>query len=172
MLNRLLAILLAVTTATLACAQGRSEYVVKAAYIYNFAKFVEFPPNSVGARFVIGVIGANPFEDELSAQFNGKQVGGRTVIVKRLDSLQAAKSCDIVYISSSEDQRVDDIVSILKGLPVLTIADTAGYVSRGVMINMSVENNRIRFDVNLSSSRNSRLVMSSRMLSLAKGVIK
>src|SRR5437764_13504 len=105
MLKRILAIFLVVAAAATACPRGlqdRSEYVVKAAYIYNFAKFVEFPDGSLGTTFVIGVIGANPFEDELSAEFNGKQVGGRRVVIKRLDSLQAAKACNIVYISPSE----------------------------------------------------------------------
>jgi hypothetical protein len=175
MLKKLLALSLIVTTVAISClavAQDQGEYAVKAAYIYNFAKFVQFPANSVGSKFVIGVLGDNPFEDELNAEFDGKQVGGRRVVIKRLDSLQALRSCNVVYISPSEDQRIDDIVAILKGQPILTIADSSGYISKGVMINMTVENNRVRFDVNLSSSRTAGLEISSRLLSLARGVVK
>lgn len=156
----------------IAIAQDQPEYSVKAQYIYNFSKFVEFPSETVGNKFVIGVLGVNPFEDDLESQYNGKLIGGKQVVIKHLDSAEEAGYCNVVYISPSEDQSIKTILTEIKGRSILTIGDTPGYASRGVMINMILVDGRIRFEVNLACARNSHLAISSRLLSFAKGVIQ
>ncbi len=145
------------------------EYRVKAAFLYNFTKFIEWP--AVTAKradpFRIGILGDDPFEDEIDG-LKDKTVGPRSLTVERFSAWQpAVAQCDILFISGSQSTSVADIVQRLDGHPVLTVGDSPGYPSQGVMINFFMESNKVRFAVNPTAVQRAGLAISSRLLKLA-----
>ena len=147
------------------------EYEVKAAYLYNYTKFVEYPSGTLGPTesFVIGLIG-DPFEGSLSKLLAGKRVGDHSVVIKHID-VESAKSCHVLFISRSAQPKLAAILAQVRGRPILTVADTSGWAERGVMVNMTLDQNRVRFEVNLAAAKASRLSVSARLLGLAQRVI-
>ena len=121
----LLALLLAVPGA--APAQTAEEYAVKAAFLYNFTKFVDWPAAAFpdAGVFKICVLGDDPFGGSLQA-IAGEQVGGRKLKVARTDSVSRASGCQILFISHSERDRIPQILAAVKGTPVLTVGDSMG----------------------------------------------
>jgi hypothetical protein len=141
------------------------EYEIKAAYLYNFIKYVDWP--SYGDTITIGVLGGNPFGTAL-APLNGKMVKGRRLLIKELDSLHDAQTCQIIFVSSSEKQRLQEIFENLKFARVLTVGETQGFADGGGMINFVEENNKVRFEINADAARRTGLNISSELLKLAK----
>ena len=152
-------------------AQSSNEYQVKAAFLYNFAKFVDWPGDAFGntnAPLVIGVIGDDPFGGALDQAINGKTINGRPLVVRRLRWGQDLRSCHIIFISSSERQRLPQIIQSLKGASVLTVGDMGQFNQQGGIINFILEANKVRFEINSSAAGQARLRISSKLLSLAK----
>ncbi len=159
-----------------ACARLRhgQEYQVKAAFLFNFANFVEWPDEAFangGKHFVICVIGNDPFKGALDA-LKGKTLKGRTVVVRYCAEAGDARNANILYISSSERGNVNHIVKSLKGSPVLTVGDQEGFCQVGGMINMTKMGSRIGFEIDVSAARRAGLRISSHLLKLAKEVIQ
>lgn len=158
--------------------QGRaqdapSEYQVKAAYLFNFLKFVEWPENTFVdplAPMVIGVVGDDPFGIALPQVVIGKTVQGRDVVVRIYRSGEDLRGAHILFISSSERKKLPAILSSLHSSGVLTVADMEGFLDLGGMIQFVPENNRVRFAINVEAARRAKLKMSSKLLSLAKTV--
>lgn len=155
-----------------ACAEERkpTEYDVKAAYIYNFAKFVEWPagkPLDGGATLIVGIIGKDSFGPALAA-IEGKVAGKRNIRVKRDISLKTARNCDILFISHSEKDHLEEILEAVGDSGVLTIGDTKGFARQGVMINFYMEENRVRFEINAKSAGRAGLRISSNLLKIAR----
>ncbi len=149
------------------------EYQVKA-FLYNFAKFVEWPPNSFrdpAAPLQICVLGQDPFGDELRNITNAKTVNGRKFEVRQVADLQLAKTCHIVFIASSEKAQFKQILEGLRGTCALTVSDTQGFVEQGGMINFVLENDRVQFEVSRKAVEQAGLKISSKLLSVAKLVI-
>lgn len=145
------------------------EYRVKAAFLYNFTKFVEWPADSTVNKesFQIGILGDNVFATEIEA-LAGKAVGDRILTFYRYQSWDdRAAKCDILFISSSEEKNLPEILRRLKRSPVLTVGDTVGYATRGVMINFFMEGNKVRFKINLKQAQRAGFKISSRLLKLA-----
>jgi hypothetical protein len=158
------------------CAQSApaGEYQVKAAFLYNFAKFVEWPPGSfVGgaAPLRICVFGQDPFGEELHNIANNKVINGRKLVVDQVADLAAARSCHILFITSSKKAEMKQIVESLRGADVLTVGDTKGFARMGGMINFVLEDNRVRFEVNQTAAEQTGLRISSKLLSVAVLVI-
>ncbi len=152
-------------------AQSSSEYQVKAAFLYNFAKFVDWPGDAfsgASAPLVIGVIGNDPFGGALDQAINGKNIGARRLTVRRLKWGQDLRSCHILFISSSERQRLPQIIQSLKGSNVLTVGDMGQFNQQGGMINFILESNKVRFEINSRGADQARLRISSKLLALAK----
>ena len=150
------------------------EYQVKAAFLYNFAKFVEWPPNSFrdpAAPLQICVLGQDPFGDELRNITNAKTVNGRKFEVRQVADLQLAKTCHILFIASSEKAQFKQILEGLRGTYALTVSDTRGFVEQGGMINFVLENDRVQFEVSRKAVEQAGLKISSKLLSVAKLVI-
>lgn len=150
-----------------------SEYQVKAAYLFNFLKFVEWPENAFGdplAPIVIGVVGDDPFGDALPQVVIGKTVQGRDVVVRIYRAGEDLRGAHILFIGSSERKKVPAILFSLRGSDVLTVADMEGFLDLGGMIQFVPENNRVRFAINVEAARRAKLKMSSKLLSLAKTV--
>ena len=155
-------------------ASDSSEYLIKAGFIYNFAKFVEWPtaafPQS-DSPIVIGVLGTDPFGNTLDRIVEDKKIGTRGFIVKRYKwskDLKDLRDCKILFVSASEKAHIDEIVQVVKGLPILTVGETPGFAERGGMIRFTLEDNRVRFEVNVDAAHEADLNISSRLLTLAK----
>jgi len=141
------------------------EYEIKAAFLYNFIKYVDWP--SYGDTITIGVLGGNPFGTAL-APLDGKIVKGRRLLIKEVDSLRDAQKCQIIFVSSSEKSRLHEIFENLKSARVLTVGETEGFAASGGMINFVEENNKVHFEINADAARRTGLTISSELLKLAK----
>jgi hypothetical protein len=154
-------------------AQTANEYQVKAAFLYNFVKFIEWPSdafNDGSNSFVIGVIGDDPFGGALDQSVSGKSVNGRQLSVRRLQWGQDLRACHILFISSSERNRLAQIFASLRGASVLTVSDMGQFIQQGGIINFILEASRVRFEINATAAGQARLKISSKLLSLAKTV--
>lgn len=152
-------------------AQRASEYAVKAAFVYDFSKFVTWPDRAFKAQdspISICVLGDNPFGGALDRIVAGKIVDGRSFSVLYPASAEDAKTCQIVFISRSKQGQLKEILGVLGASSVLTVGDSAGYAAQGVMINLFLENDRIRFKINDRAAQKAGIEISSKLLSLAK----
>jgi len=152
-------------------AEGIGEYHVKAAFLYNFAKFVEWPPETMpsgNAPLVLGVVGEDPFGQVLEETIKGKTVNDRELVIRRFTRIQDVSSCHILFISSSERKRLPEIIAALRWSSVLTVSDMERFAQRGGIISLTMENNKVRFEVNLDSAERAGLKISSKLLALAK----
>jgi uncharacterized protein DUF4154 len=168
-----LGLLLAFISGAPAQSPPPTEYQVKAAFLYNFAKFVEWPagnfPNE-SAPLKICVFGQDPFGEGLREVTHEKIVNGRKIEVSGVTDLRQAKSCHILFIASSEKTQVKQILAGLYGTSVLTVGDSKGFVEQGGMINFVLENERVQFEVNRKTAEQAGLKISSKLLSVAKSV--
>jgi YfiR/HmsC-like len=150
-----------------------SEYQVKAAYLFNFLKFVEWPDDAFAdslAPIVIGVVGDDPFGSALPQVTIGKTVQGRDLVIRKYHTGEDVRGAHILFISPSEKKRLPMILSSLRGSSVLTVSDTEGFLDAGGMIQFLNENDRVRFAISVEATGRARLKMSSKLLSLAKVV--
>jgi len=150
--------------------QPPSEYQVKAAFLFNFAKFVEWPGSSYmgeGAPFSICVLGGDPFGDVLT-RLRGKFVANRPVAVWRIKNVEAGWRCQILFVSSSEKSHLPAIFSALRGANALLVGETDGFAASGGAIQFILEANHVRFAINPDAIRRAGLQVSSKLLALAK----
>jgi hypothetical protein len=150
-----------------------NEFQVKAAYLYNFGRFVEWPDQSGTDRsdsFEICVLGADPFGPALDATLAGETIGGKSVMAKRISKPEDVNSCRILFISSSEESHLKEVLAALDKTRVLTVSDIPRFSERGGMIGFVLEGNRVRFDVNLASAQDVGLTLSSELLKVATSV--
>jgi len=149
-----------------------SEYLIKAGFIYNFGKLVEWPGSAfpqASSPLVIGVLGNDNFAATLEHVVDGKKIDARSFVVKRLRwSKDFTCGCHILFIASAESVHADETLQSLKNTSVLTIAETPGFARRGGIINFTLEDSKVRFEVNVDAAHQLGLNISSRLLSLAK----
>lgn len=149
------------------------EYEIKAAFIYNFAKFVEWPEDAFGradAPIIIGIVGKDPFGKMIDQAVEGRRANGRLVEIKRISWGSEVKTCHILFVSSSESGKVGQLGELVKNAPILTIGETPGFASRGGIVNFTEEEGKVRFEINADAAKRARLTISSKLLSLAKVV--
>ena len=147
-----------------------SEYQLKAAFLYNFAKFIDWPPEVLAddkASFVIGVLGNNPFGNNLEQIVAGKKINARPIVIQVLQNATEAGHCQILFISSSEKKRFTEIIQILHGTAVLTVSETDQFIESGGMVNFVPDASKIRFQINNEAAKAAGLKISSKLLSLA-----
>ena len=147
-----------------------SEYQLKAAFLFNFAKFIEWPAEAfveATSPFVIGTLGGNPFGSDLERTIRDKKINNRAIIFKEFRSLAEATNCHILFICASEKQRLPEILAGLRRTSVLTVGETEGFTASGGMVNFVQENNKIRFRINDQAAKAANLKVSSKLLSLA-----
>ncbi len=149
-----------------------TEYQVKAAYLYNFGRFVEWPAKtaSAGDLFSICVLGDDPFGVTLDKTIAGENINGKKAVVKRIARPQDAVHCHILFISSTEESRLKETLAALDGTSVLTVSDIPQFTRRGGMIQFVMEANRVRFEVNLTPAERDGLTLSSQLLKVAVNV--
>jgi YfiR/HmsC-like len=146
------------------------EYRLKAAFLYNFALFTEWPAE-VGVTLHLCVVGSDPFGAELDG-LQGKAVGARSLAVQRKTGIDALKACQIVFVPPAASSQLPRVLEALEGLPVLTVADSPGAARQGVALNMAVVQNKVSFEANLRAARAAHLNLSSKLLRLATEVIQ
>jgi hypothetical protein len=166
----LLTLLLPVHTATSAEAPTADEYQIKAAYLYNFATFTEWP-EPLSAQVSLCIYGPDPFGSTLDAALAGKDIGGRPVAVIRTNSVESLTDCSMVFVSAGVISNLPRVLDTLRGHSVLTVADSPGAAVAGVMLNMRQQSNRIGFEANLGAARQHRISISFQLLRLAIQVI-
>lgn len=145
------------------------EYRVKAAFTFNFGKFCRWPGTTSGNEYPLSicVLGEDVFGNSFD-DFIGKTIRNRTVIFRKISSLQQIKSCHILFISRSEESSLTAILDELKGLAILTVSDINHFAEQGGMIGMVKVKNKIRFVINLGKAREEGLEISSNLLRLAR----
>jgi hypothetical protein len=147
------------------------EYPIKLAFLYNFTKFVEWPPDSYrdpGAPLVICVVGHDPFNPDLEGKLRTRTVGGHPVEVRTLRPNDTLSMCHMVFVPVTEEDQANRIVRGLKGSSTLTVGETEGFAVLGGIINLTVEENKVHFEVNQLAAERARLKISSKLLGIAK----
>lgn len=152
---------------TASAAAPFSETQVKAVYLFNFGQFVEWPADafaSADAPFVIGIVGKDPFDGTLERVVQGESLGAHPIEVRRFESAEEVKHCNILFIGREEAAKLPATVAALRGRSILTVTDVAGGERDGAMIVLVTENNRIRMRINPGAAKASRLQISSKLL--------
>jgi hypothetical protein len=147
------------------------EYQVKAFFLYNFARYVEWPPESFKAAndpIVICILGTNPFGSALDRAVAGKVVEGRPFIVRRISDIQPGGNCHMLFVNSTERKRFRGMAANLKGSGVLTVGETPGFTADGGVINFKLVDGKVRFEIDVEAAGRERLHISSKLLSLAQ----
>lgn len=149
------------------------EYQVKAAFLYNFAKYVEWPSDALTNRdaFHVCILGENPFDLVLERTLHGKTISDRKLLAHQIQDVEEARDCHILFISSSESAHLQGILQILDGASILTVSEVGEFTEQGGMIQFRMQNGSVRFDINLDSARRAGLKISSQLLKLAINVI-
>jgi len=149
------------------------EHQVKIAFLYNFAKFVEWPPDVFSdgtGPLVIGILGTGPLCDELETTLQGKMVNARSILVKRFRPGERIEHVQILFVSPSIGKELPHALGALRGAAILSVGDTDGFTALGGMINFRIEENRVRFDVNIDAAELAGLKISSKLLTVARVV--
>lgn len=149
-----------------------TDYDVKAAYLYNFGRFVEWPASVTSNRdsFTLCVLGQDPFGPVLDTTLAGETIGGKGVAAKRISTPQEAASCQILFLSSAEESQLNKVIETLNKEAILTVSDMPQFSQRGGMIQFVLEGKKVRFEVNLAAVQRAGLTLSSELLKVATAV--
>jgi len=157
-------------------AQTASEDEVKAAFLFNFAKFVEWPAEALGEsqKLVVGVLGDDDFAAMLEKAIAGKSAGGHSIAVERLavpdkDKLAA---CHILFVSPTQNERLGPLLASTANTALLTVGERDEFVDRGGIIAFTVQDNKLRFSINATAAEKARLKISSQLTKLALRVVQ
>ncbi len=148
-----------------------SQDDVEAAYLYNFGKFVRWPADEQHEPLTICVLGKDPFGPTLDHVVAKESIDGRPLAVARVSDTSAVRACSILFISGSEAPRFDRDLALVAGLPIMTVSDMPDFVDHGGMIQFLLQDDRVRFEVNLNAASKSGLVLSSQLLKVAEHVV-
>lgn len=146
------------------------EYEIKAAYLYNFINYIEWPADALpaaGGTITIGIFGESPFGPALDP-LNSKEIKGCSLVVKKVESLKDAEQCQVIFICASEKAHLPEMISQLKNVRVLTVSEVDGFAEQGGIINFVSERNKVRFEINPEAAKRTGLTISSELLKLAK----
>lgn len=149
------------------------EHQLKAAFIYNFLKFVEWPTNRLqetNTPIIIGVTGGSPIGPALEAVVKDRRLNGRELIVRVVDSPEAAKATHLLFVAGSEDLRLDGLLLALARNGTLTVGESESFANHGGMIRFKLEEEKLRFDINMDAVELDGLKISAQLQKLAKSV--
>jgi hypothetical protein len=153
---------------------GTSEYDVKAAFLFHFAQFVEWPAETfknADAPLTFCTIGEDPFRGRLDESVKGKFIGKRALVVRHMKEREQIGSCQVLFLSAAEKKKQAEYLSSANGHAVLTVGETENFTRQGGIIGFFLENNKVRFEINVETASKARLEISSRLLLLAKNVL-
>ena len=149
-----------------------SEYTIKAAFLERFTRFVEWPEESAVSdtteSFVLGIIGENPFGSILEQLYATQKIKNKEVEIQSLSNLDEISGCHLLFISKSKGKELSKILSLTKDKPILTISDANGFAENGVLINLYLAENKIRFEINETAVKVFGLTISYLLLNTAK----
>jgi YfiR/HmsC-like len=172
---RLIMVFFVMLLAVSAEGQATEEYQVKAAFLYNFAKFVQWPSSAfknAQEPIAICILGTNPFGDALDEAIRGKQIEGRSLVVYQVSSESPSHSCHILFVGASERKRFRNLAEAFRAPGILTVGEAAWFGSEGGVINLKLDSGRVRFEINADAADRQQLRISSKLLSLAQVVNK
>jgi hypothetical protein len=150
------------------------EYRVKAAFIFHFAQLVDWPPDTAADTdnsLFLCTLGEDPFQGMLEGTVAGKVIGNRVMRIRHLGQAQDLQTCQILFIGRAQSKRIPQLVAGLRNAPILTVGETAGFLDEGGMIRFLLEQNKVRFEINVQAAESARLKIGSRLLSLAEHVV-
>jgi hypothetical protein len=152
---------------------ANEEYRVKAAFIFHFAQLVDWPPGGTGAEnsLLLCTLGEDPFQGTLEGTVAGKAIGNRVIRIRHLGEPQDMQACQILFLGRAQSKRIPTLVADLHNAPILTVGETAGFLDAGGMICFLLEENKVRFDINLDAAESAKLKIGSRLLILAEHVV-
>ena len=150
-----------------------SEYQVKAVWLLNFARFVEWPAaafTNAHSPLVVGVVGRDPFGRELEKALEGKTVKGRCFQIKHVSTDAELRACHILFVAGSERRRARDLSERLKGGSILTVGESDEFLDQGGIINFLLKDNSVRFEINLKAAQPAELKLDANLLKVAVAV--
>jgi hypothetical protein len=160
--------------AHVAPAQQSDEYRVKAAFLFHFAQLVDWPPDTLADKdkaFTLCTIGQDSFGGDLEAALQGKSIGTNPLQIRHLKLPKEVQGCQMVFIGNRERKQIAPLLNILKDEAILTVGESNDFVKQGGMIGFFMEDDKVRFEVNVDAAARAKLKISSRLLLLAKSVI-
>jgi len=151
-------------------AEVSKEYQIKAAFLYNFTKFVEWPASRFAdgsSPIVIAVLGENPFGDELAKLVKGRRVNGREIAIKSITDPSEAGAVHVLFICARNDRQLGPVLAQLRSGGVLTVGESDAFASAGGIITFNLVEDKVRFEINQSAGEQAGLKISSQLLKLA-----
>jgi hypothetical protein len=145
------------------------EYDLKAAFLFNFTHFVEWPAEafaSDSAPIVIGILGDDPFGPVLDKIIDGETIRNRKLVIKRSRQVEDLKDCQVLFISKSEKSHIGQILNGLDDTSIFTVSETEGFARRGGVTNLFLQGNKVRFEINVEAARRKGLKISAQLLAL------
>jgi len=151
-------------------AQDATEVALKGAFLLNFARFADWPPESLppGSTMSACVVGDQAVGDSFARAAKGRTLSGRTIVVSKIEPNVAPPPCQFLYLSGMARPRVAEILAAVREKPVLTVSDLEGFAAMGGMVEVGVEAGKMKFRINPSSAKRSHVQISSRLLALAE----
>jgi len=165
---------LLIAWSTAAQANPSNEYAVKAAFLFHFAQFVEWPAGTfkdANSPLTYCIVGADPFRGGLDDSLREKTIGARPLGVQHLKTTQGIQACQVLFIGAAESNRAPSILPKAKGMAILTVGESHNFAEDGGMIGFCMEGKKIRFEINVEAVSAAKLRMSARLLTLAKTLI-
>lgn len=180
-MKKIISVFLLILIYTSSFSFQQNEYVIKSMFIIKAAEFISWPKSSgidkKGSTFKICIIGSTPLKRELeevtSGKFiqdqiiPGKKIKGKKVEIIYSDDIDSIPECHIVFISKSHSSKLEDIIKILENKPILTVADSEGFASKGVMLNLVIRNNTVKYEINQAAIKKAKLKTDSMFLKYA-----
>ena len=153
--------------------QINAEYKLKAAFLYNFTRFVEWPENafsSTTSPVIIGIIGEDPFGAFIDELVSNEKIGNRSIIIRRFKGVTDIANCHILYICYQQTEKIAAVLSTASNKGILTIADAPPFTRMGGMVQFYTDKNKIRMQINNGAAKRAGLNISTKLLSVAKVV--
>jgi hypothetical protein len=151
------------------------EYQLKAAFLFHFAQFVEWPAGALGLSdnpFLICIAGEDPFHGDLEEAVRGKFIAAKVVRIRHIKQVQEGAGCHVVFIGKDESGHLSQLIATLRNMPVLTVGESENFLQSGGIIRFCMEDRKVRFEINKEAAEAANLKISSRLLLLAKTVVK
>ncbi len=150
-----------------------AEYQVKLAFLYNFAQFVQWPADAfrdAATPLRMCVAGQDPFQGEIEQSLRARKISGHPIEIRRLKPFEDPRACHMIFIRAAEKKQAEKLLAEVKGASTLTVGESDGFADLGGIINLTLDHNKLRFEINLDAATQTRLKISSKLLALAKNV--
>lgn len=156
-----------VLTSAAAWAQEKPVHEIHSQMMYNFIKYVQWPNETEGGEFVVGVMGDDDVLNTLKQWYDGKPKGSKKYVIKKIASAAEASTCSVVYLGRSKSNQFEEIKNSIAGKPVLTITNGNGLAQKGSCINFKIIDGKLKFEMNQGTLNSSNLKVSGQLVSMA-----